>query len=78
MTRPTDLRVDHLVAPLGIGASAPPLSWKLPSGAAVQHAYRIVAGDWDSGRVESDQSLFVSGGVEPASRRRVEWQVRSS
>ena len=33
MTRPTDLRVDHLVDPLGIGASAPGLSRKLPSGA---------------------------------------------
>ncbi len=77
MTRPTDLRVDHLFAPLGVGASAPRLSWKLPHGAAAQHAYRIVAGDWDSGRVESDQSLFVSGGVEPASRRGVEWKVKT-
>ncbi|MEJ7846136.1 MAG: hypothetical protein WKF93_10875 [Acidimicrobiales bacterium] len=39
MTRPTELRVDHLIAPLGIGATAPRLSWKLPGGAAVQHAY---------------------------------------
>ena len=39
--RPHDLRVDHLVGPLGIGEQPPRVSWKLPAGASVQHAYRI-------------------------------------
>ncbi len=75
--RPHGLRVDHLVAPLGIGPDAPRLSWRLPDGAATQHAYRIVAGGWDSGRVESAESLFVPVDVPPASGRRVEWRVKT-
>ena len=74
--RPHGLRVDHLVAPIGIGAEAPRLSWKLPGGAAQQEAYRVVAGDWDSGRLESADSLFVPARVTPASGRRVEWKVK--
>ncbi|TMB95620.1 MAG: alpha-L-rhamnosidase, partial [Chloroflexi bacterium] len=75
-TRPHDLRVDHLAAPLGIGAERPRLSWKLPVAATVQHAYRIIAGDWDSHRVKSGQSTWVPAGVAPASRVAVEWKVK--
>ena len=75
--RPHDLRVDHLTNPLGIGPTAPRLSWQLPEGATAQEAYRIVAGDWDSGRVESADALFVPVDLAPASGRRVEWKVRT-
>lgn len=76
-TRPYDLRINHLVAPLGIGADPPRVPWKLPDAAAGQHAYRIVAGDWDSGRVESPDTLFVPVDVTPASARAVEWKVKT-
>jgi alpha-L-rhamnosidase len=74
-SRPHDLRADHLRDPLGIDA-APRLSWKLPAGATAQHAYRVVAGGWDSGRMESAESTFVPVGVAPASGLRVEWRVK--
>jgi len=75
--RPYRLRVDHLVAPLGLGPSTPRVSWRLPAAATVQHAYRIVAGDWDSGRVESAQSVLMPVDVRPESRRRIEWKVKT-
>jgi alpha-L-rhamnosidase len=74
--RPHDLRVDHLVAPLGVDGP-PRLSWMLPAGATAQRAYRIEAGGWDSGRVDSGESTFVPVGVAPASGLRVEWRVKT-
>ncbi|MDQ6695985.1 MAG: glycoside hydrolase family 78 protein [Actinomycetota bacterium] len=74
--RPHDLRADHLTDPVGIGPVTPRLSWKLPAGATSQRAYRIVAGDWDSGRVESADSLFMPIEVSSASGLAVEWKVR--
>jgi alpha-L-rhamnosidase len=76
-TRPHDLRVDHLVAPLGLGTDQPRLSWKLPAGATAQLAYQVVAGDWDSGRVETTESTFVPVDVTPASGLVVDWKVRT-
>lgn len=74
--RPYDLRADHLVRPLGLGDRSPRLSWKLPAGTTAQVAYRLEAGGWDSGRVESPDPLFVPVGVEPAPGLRVDWRVR--
>ena len=74
--RPHALRVEHLVAPLGVGPTAPRVSWKLPDGATTQDGYRVVAGEWDSGRVTSPDSLFVPVGVAPASGLAVEWKVK--
>lgn len=67
--------------PLGFHDPTPVFSWKLPAGVVRQTAYRIETrtGDktWDSGWVESDQSVFVPYGGEPfVSRDRVEWRVR--
>lgn len=76
-TRPYALRVEHLVAPLGIGAETPRLSWKPAVGAAKQHAYRIIAGDWDSGRVKSTEATFVAVDVAPASGLSVTWKVKT-
>jgi alpha-L-rhamnosidase len=43
---PTDLKCEHLVAPLGIDRQAPRFSWHLEDsrGGAVQTAYRITVG----------------------------------
>ena len=81
MSAPTRLRVEHLVAPLGLTTPAPRLSWRLPEGSAEQRAYRIRgrAGTrrWDTGWVVSGRSLFVPYGGPPlASREEVRWSVR--
>jgi alpha-L-rhamnosidase len=78
MHAPRQLRVEHLgAAALGIGVREPRLSWWLPEGASTQVAYRIDAGDWDSGRIESAESVLVAwGGAPRAPRQRVEWRVK--
>lgn len=74
---PTRLRVEHLDEPLGLWVAAPRLSWMLPAGTRRQLGYRIVAGEWDSGRVASAESVLVPyRGPALASGRRVEWTVR--
>jgi alpha-L-rhamnosidase len=75
---------------LGIDVLAPRLSWQMQTDrpGARQTAYRIQAASrpealaagqadlWDSGRVESDQSVLVPyGGSRLSSRQRVCWQV---
>jgi alpha-L-rhamnosidase len=67
--------------PMGFHDATPAFSWKLPAGIEKQTAYRIeVKGDevvWDSGWVESEQSVFVPYGGDPLhSRQRLEWRVR--
>jgi len=86
-----DLRCERRVDPLGIGTRVPRLSWKLRSGERGQRqsAYRVLvaktvdglrAGEgelWDSGRVESDESLTVEyAGMLLRSRQRCWWSVR--
>jgi len=76
----TDLRCEYAINPLGIDVAEPRLSWKLVTDrrGAAQSAYRVTvgtvpgAGDlWDSGRVESDQSIqIVYGGTPLKSRER--------
>ena len=70
---PVELRVENLKTPLGIDDPTPRLSWQLSDSArgARQTAYQVLvaskpfaAGEskadvWDSGRIESDQSLNV-------------------
>jgi alpha-L-rhamnosidase len=80
MTRtpsPVRLRVEHLDTPLGVSVERPRLSWWLPVGTTGQRAYQLVVGAWDSGRVDSDQSLLVpyDGPPLPASQI-VPWRVR--
>jgi alpha-L-rhamnosidase len=71
--RPTELRCEYLVNPLGIDERAPRLSWTLESEVRAQRqtAYQVLVatssaalgrgeGDlWDSGRVESDETASV-------------------
>ena len=75
--RPSHLRVEHLDRPFGIDVATPRLSWWLPSGAERQLAYRIRTDNgWDSGRVDSEQSVLVDyGGLSLGSGDRVAWQV---
>ncbi len=87
---PTQLRCEYRVNPLGIDSKSPRLSWRVESDerGAVQSAYRIlvsstpeklVAGDfdlWDSGKVESDQTLHVPyNGLPLNSRQPCHWKV---
>lgn len=77
--------------PVGIDVEQPRLSWQLYSDQqnVVQSAYEIrVAGTvkdlsskskqlWNSGKIESDQSVnVVYGGPQPESMQRMYWQVR--
>ncbi len=86
-----DLRCEYRPNPLGIDTAIPRLSWKLRSeGRGVtQRAYHILVassqdlldnnqGDlWDSGKVESDQSVHVAyAGTPLTSRQFCFWKVR--
>jgi len=88
---PVELRVDNLKTPLGIDDPAPKFSWQLydPSRGAKQTAYDVLVASseealqsgkvdvWDSGRVESPQSLNVKyGGPALAPSTRYFWQVK--
>ena len=88
--RPTDLRVEHLRAPLGLDAERPRLSWRLDGDTrgARQSAYQIrVAASpdelatgplWDSGRVDSGaQHLVPYAGPDLAPGARYAWAVRA-
>ncbi|MFJ8794352.1 family 78 glycoside hydrolase catalytic domain [Streptomyces sp. NPDC102462] len=78
MNRPTHLRVEHLDDPLGLGESAPRLSWRLPSHTTAQQAYRVrLDTDEDTGWVSSADSVLVAWPFAPVeAQRRVRWQVR--
>ncbi|WP_433381994.1 family 78 glycoside hydrolase catalytic domain [Actinoplanes sp. CA-142083] len=73
-----DLRVEHLIEPLGILSPEPRLSWKLPAGAARQLAYRLRADNgWDTGRILDDRSLLIPyAGPSLRPAERVTWQVQ--
>jgi len=88
---PIELRCEYAVDPIGIGASAPRLYWKLSSAARGQRqtAYQVLVssssdllsrdqGDlWDSGKVASDQTIHIPyGGKSLSSSQQVFWKVR--
>ncbi len=85
------LRCEYAVDPLGIDVSHPRFSWRLESSQReqTQAAYQILVatredklkanvGDkWDTGKVQSDQSIHVPyGGSELKSGEKCHWQVR--
>ena len=78
MNAPSDLRVEHLTEPLGLGSRRPRLSWRLPAGTATQRAYRIrLEAGADSGWADSSDSVLVRWPFAPlASRQAVTWQVQ--
>jgi alpha-L-rhamnosidase len=84
-----DLRCEHRINPVGIGAAAPRFSWKYNSGQRnwKQSAYQIqVAGAedfapknliWDSKKVDSDASVLQAyGGPRLESGKRYFWRVK--
>jgi len=88
--RVTYLRCEYLVTPLGIDERAPRLSWQLDSDrrGARQVAYRVRVAStpellpsanadlWDTGRIESAQTVHVVYSGSPlASRQTCHWQV---
>ncbi len=88
--RAVELRVEHLVNPLGIDAIRPRFSWQMADArqGARQSAYRLLvattpgrlipgrADVWDSGVVEADSSLDVTYAGPPlAWRHRYYWTV---
>jgi alpha-L-rhamnosidase len=90
MSKPTNLVCEYRSNPLGIDVTEPRLGWRMQGerAGARQTAYRILAASdqslladgaadlWDSGRVESDQSIHVPyTGTRLISRQRVHWQV---
>jgi len=84
----TDLTAEHLVAPLGLGAKQPRLSWKIISDKRdfMQAAYEIQVsttkdpskGDaWNTGKVMSEQSTNVTyQGKELKSTTHYFWRIR--
>jgi alpha-L-rhamnosidase len=90
--RPTELRCEYAVDPLGIDVRRPRLSWQTPGEPRGyrQSAYRIVvAGSaaalaaggatlWDSGKVASERSVNVAyAGRSLGSGERCLWRVRT-
>jgi alpha-L-rhamnosidase len=83
-----DLRCEYKENPIGLDVTHPRVSWRLESDerAIVQAAYQIeVATDmafksliWESGRVESDQSIHIElGEWKVASRNRYYYRVQA-
>ncbi len=79
---------EGLVNPIGFYDATPTFSWKLPQGVKEQTAYAIVVASspellsnksdlWESGKVKSDQSIYVNyKGKTLSSRQKVYWQVK--
>jgi alpha-L-rhamnosidase len=84
--RAENLRCEYARNPLGVDVARPRLSWTLESArrGASQAAYQIQVGSrageadlWDSGRVESAESIHIPyGGRELEPVRRAFWRVR--
>jgi alpha-L-rhamnosidase len=80
----TNLRCEYRANPIGIDILRPRLSWQLQSEkpGARQIAYQIVAKSanemiWDTGKVNSSQSIHVAyGGPQLGSAQRMDWKVR--
>ncbi|WP_299012525.1 family 78 glycoside hydrolase catalytic domain [uncultured Polaribacter sp.] len=91
LERPNSLSVSEgFENPLGFHDSIPSFSWKLPAEISIkkQTAYSIVVASnpdllpenpdvWSSGKIISNQSVFVKYGGNPLkSRQKIYWQVR--
>lgn len=87
--KPFDLTVNEGFSnPIGFYNNNPSFSWKLPTQVQSQFAYSIVVASstdllpdnadlWQSGKIETDQSIFVKyQGKELNSRQKVFWQVK--
>lgn len=70
-----DLKVEYFINPIGIDIKKPRFSWKLDSERKnlIQQSYQLIVTNnkhvvFDSGKVESDQSVFVPYEGEPLER----------
>ncbi|UCD27823.1 MAG: family 78 glycoside hydrolase catalytic domain [Planctomycetota bacterium] len=89
--KPVYLRCEYRINPLGIGTTSPRLSWELDDGrrGARQTAYQIMVSTkammddpntvvWDTGKVESDQSIHVAYAGKPLTSGKIYyWKVRT-
>ena len=88
-TSVSNLTTENLSNPIGIDAPSPRFGWKLvsPKRNVIQTAYEIRVADdasslnkkpkWNSGKINSDQSVFVSyAGPALESGKKYFWQVR--
>lgn len=90
MTSITNLVCDYRPNPLGIDVTTPRFGWQMQTNrrGARQIAFRILVANnpqhlheaeadlWDSGKIESDQSVHIPyAGKELGSRQRAYWQV---
>lgn len=86
-----DLRCQTLINPFGMNDPKPHLSWRIEAKEknVHQNAYQVIAARsredllsgkkpvWDSGKVDSKQSIWVVyGGPPTASRERIWWRVK--
>src|SRR3954447_15366220 len=85
MEAPTNLRCQYFTNPLAIDVPRPRLSWIVNDDRrdAKQTAYHVVVRSggsirWDSGKVQSDQSVHVEyAGEALRARTRCTWKVRT-
>lgn len=68
------VRTEYLKNPVGIDVVHPRLMWNCEDGVK-QTAYQIVAGDWNSGKIESS-SMQAAYPLALHSRERVNWRIR--
>jgi alpha-L-rhamnosidase len=82
------LRCEYMENPIGIDCVKPRISWQLSSDekSVIQAAYQVEVAEeasfaqklWDSGKVDSDQSLHVElTGLQVVSRKRYYYRVKS-
>jgi alpha-L-rhamnosidase len=92
MAHIVDLKCEHVHTALGVESSAPRLSWRMESQrrGAHQTAWRVCVASredllaacapdlWDSGRIDSEQSVLVPyAGTRLRARQRCWWQVHA-
>lgn len=89
LSRPVDLRCEHMFSPLGIDAPNPRLTWRLNGGTrgARQMAYRILVGSdsikveagegeiWDTGKVGDEERLIRYNGTALNPWTKYFWKV---
>ena len=86
---PTNLTISEgLINPIGFYDNLPTFSWKLPAGIDAQKGYAILVASspkllntnpdlWNSGKVNSDQTLYIKyQGKKLSSRQKVYWKVK--
>src|SRR5690606_19699447 len=89
LSRPVDLKCEHMFSPLGIDTPSPRLTWRLDDGTAgaKQRTYRILVGldslevaadkgnVWDTGKVVGEECLVPYNGSALTQWTRYFWKV---